>query len=90
MSSTLGRHSLRFVFVLLCAVVLTRVPPVASVEDAWSSSVKVEDAVAFVTDIHSDPINVNVASATIVFSLAALTGSFSSVLHPAEHSILRL
>ena len=90
MSSTLGRHSLRFVFALLCAVVLTRLPPVASVEDAWSSSVKVEDSIAFVADIHCDSIDVNIASAAIVFSLAALTGSFSSALHPAEHSILRL
>jgi hypothetical protein len=90
MSSTLGRHSLRFVFALLCAVVLTRLPLVASAEDVWSSSVKIEDAIAFVADIHGDSIDVNVASAIIVFPLAALIGSFSSALQPAEHSILRL
>lgn len=90
MSSTLGWHSLRFVFALLCAVVLMRLPPVASVEDAWSSSVKVEDTIAVVADIHCDPIDVYVASARIVLSLAALTGSFSSAVHPVEHSILRL
>jgi len=90
MFSLLRQHSIRLVFALLCAVVLTRLPPVGLAEDAWSSSVKVEDAVAFVGDVPGHSIDVNVASATIVFPLAALTGSFSSALHPAEHSILRL
>jgi hypothetical protein len=90
MCSLLGRHSIRLVFVLLCVVVLTRLPPVGLAEDAWSSSLKVDDAVAFVGDVPGHSIDVNVASATIVFPLAALTGRFVSTLHPAEYSILRL
>lgn len=86
----LRRHSIRLVFASLCVVVLTRLPPVGWAEDAWSSSVKADDAIAFVAGAHGHSIDVNVASSTIVFPLAALTGSFSSALHLPEHSILRL
>ncbi len=90
MSSTLGRHSLRLVFALVCVVVLTRLPPVGLAEDAWSSSGKIEGAVAFVSDVPVHSTDVNVAPATIVFSLVTLTGSVSSAVPSAEHSILRL
>ena len=90
MLSLLRRHSIRLVFALLCALVLTRLPPVGLAEDAWSSSVKVEDVVACVAGIHSGTIDVNVASATIVFFLAARTVQQYSTSDTAEHSILRL
>jgi len=90
MLSLLRRHSIRLVFALLCALVLTRLPPVGLAEDAWSSSVKVEDAAACVAGIHSGTIDVNVASATIVFLLTARIDQDRSSPDTAEHSILRL
>jgi hypothetical protein len=75
---------------LLCAVVLTRLPPVGFAEDAWSSLVKVEHEIGFLVDVDHHSVDVIVGSPTIVRSLRALIGSVSSLTHPAEHSILRL
>jgi hypothetical protein len=90
MCSTLRRHSLRFIFALLCAVVLTRLPPVGFAEDAWSSSITVEHEIGFVVDVGHHSVDAIVGSATIVCSLTLLIGSVSFPTHPAEHSILRL
>jgi hypothetical protein len=94
MCSLLRRHSVRLVFALLCVLVLTRLPPVGLAEDAWSSSIKIEDAVASVAQVPSctidSTIDVNVASATIVFFLASRTAHPCSTPDTAEHSILRL
>jgi len=87
----LRRHSLRFVLALLCAVLVTRLPPMGFAEDAWSFSTKVEDAsVRVVAEADGCSIDVNVPSFTIVSSLGTLTGSSTSTPPSTEHSILRL
>ena len=90
MYSTLRRDSLRLIIVLLCAVVLTRLPPVGFAEDAWSSLTTIEHEIGFVVDVDHVSVDGIVGSATIVCSPTALLNSVSSPTHSAEHSILRL
>jgi hypothetical protein len=86
----LRRHPLRLAIALAAVLVLTRLPSIGFAEDAYASSVKIQESVVMPADVVPDPVGTFVLPPRIVPCIEAFSESGDSKLSHTRQSILRL
>ena len=90
MAPKLLTHLARLSFVVLCVLVLTRVPRAGFAAETVFSGVIVEEAVMLMTAVVPHVVEEIAASTRSLLSINNFVGSDNSHSNPIEHPILRL
>ena len=90
MAPRLLTHLVRVSFVVLCVLVLTRVPRAGFAAETAFSGVIVEETVMLMTAVVPYASEEIAASTRSLLSINSFVGTDNSHTHPIEHPILRL